>query len=412
MRIAMLLLACAAGAVASATSAGAHDFDEPTIAVAVSVLEPGGHPDLQTTIDLATGTPFDQTMIVGPAGSGIASDADIPDGTVVGRLDAVATTNATTRPECDTTAPFTVPIIEATTDETSPGYPAYLPELAPGPHRLRFTADVSPSPDIPVIINYLFDLDDATGSVISRVFVGDPDNPPSQLITCTPLRSTNTIFGELLDATPVLTSPDPLPAAPLPFQFTLTSKADADGERHEQAVEVIATTQVAPTVAPELTLFLLGATSRIDWAYDGLPESFIVEVVLTPIGGGAPTVQTFSVSGGRREFSFGPDIIPPFCDRPLVRFRVASVANGVTGPFGESESIGGCVEGPENPMPVPSPNASDISGPNAGSGPAAEHHGAATTLATTLMAIVASIAVAAVAFGIALRSHSAARRVD
>ncbi len=138
-------------------AAEAHEFPAPLVSVSLSSATPGGHPDLQTIFEAPTGAGFDEVRIVSPPGSGIASDADIPDGAVVGRLDAEATTNAITLPECNSYVAFTVPIREATTDLSSDSYPAYLRTLAPGPHRLRFVADVSPSPSIPILINYLFE---------------------------------------------------------------------------------------------------------------------------------------------------------------------------------------------------------------------------------------------------------------
>jgi hypothetical protein len=221
--------------------------------VTISLLEPGGHPDLQTTIELASGEPFEHVEAVGPPKSGIATDAEIPDGTVVGRLDAVSTTNALAGPDCNVTVPFSVPLIEASTSPTAPDYPAFLKARAPGQHRLRFVADVSPNAANPVIINYVFDLESTSGSVVSQIFVGDPTNPPPDLITCTPLQSVVTIFGTLEDGTPVLTSPDPLPAERLPFRYTFTSRPDDDGHRHTRTVEarsVVARIEGRPSPQP------------------------------------------------------------------------------------------------------------------------------------------------------------------
>ena len=250
----MILLAFAVCAGAgNPLVAQAHEFEAPEVVVAISFLEPGGHPDLQTTIELSSGEPFEHVEVVGPAGSGVTSDAEIPDGTIVGRLDAVSTTNALVRPECDATVAFSVPLVEAPTDPSTPSYPVFLRDAAPGQHRLRFVADVSPNAANQVVINYLFDLDPISGSVVSQIFVGDPTAPPPDLVTCTPLQSVVTIFGTLDDGTPVLTSPNPLPPERLPFRFTFTSRPSADGHRHTRQVEArvaVSTINGRPTAVP------------------------------------------------------------------------------------------------------------------------------------------------------------------
>ena len=284
-------------------TARAHDFPPPAVKVTLSSTTPGGHPDLLTTFDVPTGPGFDQIRVVAPPGSSVASDAEIPDGTIVGRLDAEATTNAITLPDCTSRVVFTVPIRKETADASSSSYPAYLRNLAPGQHRLRLVADVSPSPTIPVLINYLVDIDPVLQSVVTLVFVGDPTHPPQQFVSCTPEKSTNTLYGVTPAGVPLLTlaaqsvsptatftprsptatntatrtrtntpgtptsvrtasptatsTPAPPTAtstsAPNPrlaFEFSFTSRPDANGQRHVQNVETIAA--IAPVDHPPL----------------------------------------------------------------------------------------------------------------------------------------------------------------
>lgn len=228
----------------------AQEFPAPVVTVSMSSATPGGHPDQQTTFDVPTGPGFDQVRIVSPPGSSVAADADIPDGTIVGRLDAEATTNAITLPACTSHVVFTVPIRKERADETAASYPAYLRTLAPGPHRLRLVADVSPAPTIPILINYLFDVDPASKSLVTTVIIGDPTNPPQQFKSCTPQKSTNTLFGVTPAGTPLLTAPDPLPQPKIAFEFSFTSRPDANGKRDVQNVEAFAS--VAPTALPPL----------------------------------------------------------------------------------------------------------------------------------------------------------------
>lgn len=331
------LLVTAAAIAFASELALAHEFSAPVVTIEVSKLEPGGHPNLQTTIDTPTGAGFDQVMIISPKGTSIAEDAQIPDGTVVGRLDAEATTNALTRPTCDVHVTFSVPIVEATTDLSADDYPQYLKDLAPGRHRLRLIADVSPSPEVPIVINYLFDLDLLTQSVVSRVFVGDPDSPALQLKTCTPQKSVNTLFGMTPIGTPLLTSPDPLPGELLPFKFVFTSRPDANGERHKQNVEVTASLAIGlaptPTLSPGVVSEIesLPAPTGLSFEYRDAnlgvfrwndvtgAEEFLVEIIIAD-----ETVSNIVVPGPGIPLPSG---LLPTCDEGVI-YRVSIALRG------------------------------------------------------------------------------------
>lgn len=332
-RLTLLLVAAAALAPFKATPAAAHEFPSPVVSVVVASYEPGSHPNLQTTIDVPDGPGFEEVRIISPPASQVAADADIPDGTVVGRLDGVATTNAIALPECNVRSEFSVPIIEATTDTDAPDYPAYLRELAAGEHRLRLVADVSPSPEIPIQINYLFDIDPDGDRVVTHAIVGDPTNPPQTFRACTPQRSVNTLFGVTPDGTPLLTSPGPIDDPRLGFAFTFTSRPDDDGHQHEQSVTLAASAGTidgapapVPTAMPEdtLTFTLLGNAGRLDWTYREPADSFTVYIEVRSLEGeGHNLLLPFDVPGGARSFDLSTEQVAQ-CGRTVVTYRVAA----------------------------------------------------------------------------------------
>ncbi len=219
--------------------AAAEPFPKPLVSVVISTAAAGAHPDLQTTIGTPAGLTFEQVTITSPPGSSVAADATIPDGTIVGRLDARSTTNAGSGTVCGTPVSFTVPIRKATADVSSPAYPAYLRTVAPGAHRLRLVADVSPWPSIPILINYLFDIDPATNATVMHAVVGDPTAAPTTFKFCTPQTSTNTLFGVTPSGAPLLTSP--AAAGARTFTFAFTSSPDAQGVRYTQTAQATAT---------------------------------------------------------------------------------------------------------------------------------------------------------------------------
>ncbi|MEX2245974.1 MAG: hypothetical protein WEC75_04740 [Dehalococcoidia bacterium] len=357
-------------------------FSAPDVRVVITDTSAGAHPDQQTIIDAPTGPGFDQISVTAPLGSTIAADKDIPDGTVVGRLDAVATTNAITLPECTLRVEFTVPIREATADIASPGYPDYLRRLAPGEHRLRLVADVSPSPEIPVLINYLFDVHPISGAVVTQVLVGDPDNPPAQFEACTPQWSRSTLFGVMPGGAPLITVLAPPAGEPQPFRFEFTSRPDEDGGRHVQAVEVIA--EIAPietepvgvprvaTLLPvpanlQLTAATDGGPVILIWDYDlAVASSFFVQVEMPSDAGILTEIYTVedatSVELAARHIAY--------CDAagPPITYRVAALIDSrVASPFAElppGDAFPACVQ-------PPVPGTGVIGVPDTGSGPAA-----------------------------------------
>lgn len=366
--LSLSLLFASSWALVTPASSRAHEFNQPVVTVTLSNREPGRHPTLQTVIQLDAGATFDQVTVVSPPGSGIASDEDIPDGTIVGRLDGEAMTNAIVRPSCDVLSTFAVAIREATTNLASPDYPAYLSELAPGKHRLRLVADVSPSAEVPVLINYLSDIEPATGSVVSHIIVGNPLAPPQQFRTCTPVKSTTTVFGTTPQGTSLLTNADPIPEPQQPFEYTFTSRPDDDGHRHSQAISVLAREEEVltepivelPPPPANLRLTLLGSTGRLEWDYDAPADQFEIDVTLTDAAGSNAAYPTF-VSGDVREFEFGEQFVPR-CGGPLIRYSVQAYRADVFSLVEEIGPFSGCVEGPDNPPP------DVIRAPNAGTG--------------------------------------------
>ncbi len=90
---------------------------------------------------------------------------------------------------------------------------------------------------MPVIINYLFDIDPVSKRVVLRVFVGDPDHHAPQLKTCAPGSSTNTLFGITPIQTPLFTTPAVVTDPHFSFTFEF-SRPSAAGVRHTQRVSV------------------------------------------------------------------------------------------------------------------------------------------------------------------------------
>jgi len=388
--VAAVAIAILAGAPPRATAQD-EPFPPPDVRVILSERVAGGHPDQQTIIDVPTGPGFDQLRLVAPRGSTIVADADIPDGTPVGRLDGLATTNAIVRPGCDITVSYTVPIVEATTDTTSPDYPDYLRRLAPGQHRIRFVADVSPSPALPILINYMVDIDPLTRSLVTQVFVGDPDNPVSGFRACAPQSSVNTIFGLTPDGTPLLTAPDPLPDDPLPFRFTFTSRPDNDGTRYTQHVEAFA--EFAPVGVErvgasiphptDLRLTLTGPSGRLEWRYDAPADQFEVSFTFTDAQGQNSTYP-FIVAGAARSFDFGEEFVPR-CGGPTITYGVQARYGGRLSLLEQVGPVDGCVESPDTGAGIAPAGSGAIMLPDAGTGPPAY-----SGLASPLMLALAS----------------------
>jgi len=126
-------------------------------------------------------------------------------------------------------------------------FPPFLRELAPGAHRVRYTADAPGTP-----VNIIVDEVETDGAQRLRAttYVGDPAQPATG---CAPFRSRVFMAGELhttLPRPPVGTAPPT--AGPRVYEFTFTSR---DGD--------VAERKVTATVQPGLHLQL--EPDRLAW---------------------------------------------------------------------------------------------------------------------------------------------------
>jgi hypothetical protein len=165
-----------------------------------------------------------------PAQWGAATDAAIIDGSAVGSLTGTftATNDFTGDPTCQTTADFTTPLQDATTNTASPSYPAWLKVLAPGAHRARYagSALVENTDDVPV--NILVD-QYADGRKKIAVIVGDPYVLPDFLLEsmCAPWSFTLTLNGTTGGANLYT---NPAAAGTYTIRAILTSEWDEDND--------------------------------------------------------------------------------------------------------------------------------------------------------------------------------------
>jgi hypothetical protein len=217
----------------AAAASGAVAFS-PSVSVAISDDAPGSHPDITTTIEASTGAFLSTVRVLTPAGGGIASDGDIYDNVGVGWI-----TGFTTIPAGDGTCSqrytFEVPLEKETADAR--GFPPFLQQLAPGPHRIRFAADVAGTP-----VNIIVDDVQVGGEarLQTTTYIGDPAHLAPN---CAPYRSRVILDGTAGTFPPVTTAP-PTPG-PRVYDFTLTSR---DG----QIVERTVTAAVQPGLRPGL----------------------------------------------------------------------------------------------------------------------------------------------------------------
>lgn len=236
-----LLTLLVSGRPLSGVTAAAQTF-APSVSVVISDDAPGSHPDITTTIEASTGAYVSQVRVLTPAGGGIASDADVQDGTEVGWISGFTTIPAADG-SCSQRYTFEVPLMKETADASA--FPPFLQQLAPGPHRIRFAADVAGTP-----VNIIVDEVVISGEprLQTTTYIGDPAHVGPG---CAPFRSRVILHGMAGTFLPITTAP-PTPG-PRVYDFTLTSR---DGNVVERTVMA--------TVQPGLRPRIEGGALRWD----------------------------------------------------------------------------------------------------------------------------------------------------
>ena len=219
LSLAALILSAAVVGQQRVISAGAQAF-APDVSVIVSDDTPGSHPDITTTIEAQGGPALAQVEVLTPAGGGIASDADIPDGVIVGWVAGFATIPAADG-SCTQRYVFEVPLLKQSADVTT--FPDFLRELAPGPHHIRFAADIAGTP-----VNIIVDdvVVEGEPRLQTTSYIGDPAQPSAN---CGAYRSRVILSGMASPSMPVTSAPPS--SGPRVYNFTLTAR---DGEVAER----------------------------------------------------------------------------------------------------------------------------------------------------------------------------------
>ena len=222
------------GIANGAAAAPGTDAFSPNVSVAISDDAPGSHPDITTTVEAEAGAFLSQVRVLTPGGGGIANDGDINDNVLVGWISGF-TTIPGSDDSCSQRYTFEVPLVKETNDTRT--FPAFLQALAPGPHRIRFAADVADTP-----VNIIVDdvLIEGEPRLQTTTYIGDPAHLAPN---CAPYRSRVIHDGTAGTFPPITTAP-PTPG-PRVYDFTLTSR---DG----QTAERIVTAAVQPGLRPAL----------------------------------------------------------------------------------------------------------------------------------------------------------------
>jgi hypothetical protein len=249
MHIRLFLAACLTSAILASTGAAARPITsraatfDPQVSIWISDDTPSGHPDVTTTIDIATGPIIAGTETLSPPGGSIHAKGDIPDGWTVGWIGGFVTIPGADG-VCNQRYTFN-DVALVTADADSATFPPFLRALAPGIHAARYTADVAGTP-----VNILID-EVAVGGVQrlrTTSYVGDPASP---LPTCAPFRSRVIMLGHVQvipPMPPVGTAPPT--GSPRVSDFTFTSRPDANGNVITVHKSVTATVQ--PGLRPRL----------------------------------------------------------------------------------------------------------------------------------------------------------------
>jgi hypothetical protein len=236
-------------------AAAAEEFSAE-VSVVVTDDAPLSHPDTITTIDIPNGEPLGQVRTLTPLGGTVAAAKDIPDGTYVGWISGFSTIP---KPDgsCGQRFNFDADLRTAPVDPSL--MPPYLRDIAPGPHIIRFEADIAGTP-----VNMFFDhvqIEGETRLVIST-YIGSPTTPPPPP-PCGPFRTRVTING-MAGATPVITAP-PTAGEPQVQELALTTRPDSSGHLGAEVAE----RTVALVVQPALQVRIEG--DGIQW--NALPDA-------------------------------------------------------------------------------------------------------------------------------------------
>jgi hypothetical protein len=221
--------------------AAADDFSAD-VSVVVTDDAPLSHPDTITTIDIPNGEPLGQVRTLTPLGGTVAAAKDIPDGTYVGWISGFSTIP---KPDgsCGQRFNFDADLRTAPVDSSL--MPPYLRDIAPGPHIIRFEADVAGTP-----VNMFFDHVQIEGEtrLVTTTYIGDPTTPPPP--PCGPFRTRVTING-MAGATPVITT-SPIAGEPQVQELALTTRPDSSGHLGAEVAERTVALVVQPALQPRI----------------------------------------------------------------------------------------------------------------------------------------------------------------
>ena len=217
----------------------AEEFS-PNVSVVVTDDAPSSHPDIITTIDIPAGELLARVRTLTPLGGRVATAEEIPDGTFVGWISGFVTIPGADG-VCNQRFDFDAGLYTRPADPSL--MPPYLREIAPGPHVIRFVADVAGTP-----VSMIFDHVQIEGEtrLLTSTYIGDPTVPRSP--TCAPYRA-RVIINGMAGTTPVITA-SPIADVPQVHEFTLTSLPDANG--HVQEVKRTAALVVQPALQPRI----------------------------------------------------------------------------------------------------------------------------------------------------------------
>ena len=230
----------AVGRPTTSVAASSYSAD---VSVVVTDDTPSGHPDTITTIDIPNGEPLGLVRTVTPLGGTVAAAKDIPDDTFVGWISGFSTIP---KPDgsCGQRFDFDADLTTAPVDPSL--MPSWLDDADPGPHIIRFEADVAGTP-----VNMIFDHVQIKGEtrLVISTYIGSPTTPPPPP-PCGHFRTRTTING-MVGPTPVITT-SPIASEPQVQEFTLTTRPDSSGHLGAEVAERTVKLVVQPALQPRI----------------------------------------------------------------------------------------------------------------------------------------------------------------